>query len=94
MAGLLEETSYPAGWEHYQDDEQQPYRFLRNDLVELRRLESTRVALVFQGAERLQSAALVELQPVVDGAWTDAEEYSGPRKLDHQLSYSGGPGKG
>src|SRR5262249_49427874 len=22
------------------------------------------------------------------------EEYSGPRKLDHQLSYSGGPGKG
>ena len=24
----------------------------------------------------------------------EPEEYSGPRKLDHQLSYSGGPGKG
>jgi len=24
----------------------------------------------------------------------NAEEYSGPRKLDHRLSYSGGPGKG
>jgi hypothetical protein len=22
------------------------------------------------------------------------QPYSGPRKLDHQLSYSGGPGKG
>jgi hypothetical protein len=26
------------------------------------------------------------------GAWIKV--YSGPRKLDHQLSYSGGPGKG
>src|SRR3954470_16503777 len=34
MGGLLEETSQPAGWDHYQSNEQPPYRFLRNDLVE------------------------------------------------------------
>src|SRR5262249_33398360 len=32
--GLLEETSQPAGWDHYQDNVQQPYRFLRNDLAQ------------------------------------------------------------
>src|ERR1051326_7045634 len=34
MGGLLGETSQPAGWDHYQDDEQQPYQFLRNDLAD------------------------------------------------------------
>src|SRR5262249_26083348 len=43
------------------------------EAVELARPESARVALVLQGAERLQSTALVELQPVADGAGTDAE---------------------
>jgi len=33
MGSLLEETSQPAGWDLYQEDEQQPYRFLRNDLM-------------------------------------------------------------
>jgi mannose-6-phosphate isomerase-like protein (cupin superfamily) len=45
-----------------------------------------------------------ELFPVVKGRfrmefrdrqiWPGEGEYSGPRKLDHRLSYSGGPGKG
>jgi hypothetical protein len=26
--------------------------------------------------------------------WINSNDYSGPRKLDHQLNYSGGPGKG
>jgi hypothetical protein len=30
----------------------------------------------------------------VDTSLEGPEVYSGPRKLDHQLSYSGGPGKG
>jgi hypothetical protein len=29
-----------------------------------------------------------------DYDWTSRRKYSGPRKLDHQLRYSGGPGKG
>jgi len=33
MESLLEETSWPAGGNHYQDDVQQPYRFLRNNLA-------------------------------------------------------------
>src|SRR5262249_45753043 len=44
------------------------------EAVERGRLESARVALVLQGAEGLQPAALVELPPVADGAETDAEE--------------------
>jgi hypothetical protein len=44
------------------------------EAVELARRESARVALVLQGAEGLQPAALVELPPVANGAGTDAEE--------------------
>ena len=44
------------------------------EAVELARPESARVALVLQGAEGFQPAALVELPPVADGAGTDAEE--------------------
>src|SRR2546430_659447 len=33
MGGLLEETSQPAGWDHYHNAVQQPYRFLRNNLA-------------------------------------------------------------
>jgi hypothetical protein len=44
--------------------------------VELRRLESARVALVLQGAEGVQTAALVEIEPVADRAWTDTEQGS------------------
>src|SRR5262245_41474876 len=43
--------------------------------VELARPESARVAVVLQGEEGLQSAAVVELQPVADGAGADAEEF-------------------
>src|SRR5262249_36362729 len=44
------------------------------EVVELGRLQSAPVAFVLQGAEGLQSAALVQFQPVVDRAGTDAEE--------------------
>jgi hypothetical protein len=30
----------------------------------------------------------------VDASFSMRAEYSGPRKLDHQLSYCGGPAKG
>ena len=45
------------------------------EVVELARFESARVALVVQGQQRLQSAAVVALQPVDHGAGTDAEEF-------------------
>jgi hypothetical protein len=44
------------------------------EVVELGRLQSTWVALIFQSRKRLQSAALVKFQPVANGAGTDAEE--------------------
>src|SRR5262249_4517190 len=43
-------------------------------VVEWRRFPSARVALVLEGQPRLQPTALVELQPVADGAGTDSEE--------------------
>jgi hypothetical protein len=44
--------------------------------VELARLELAQVAFVLQGAEGLESATLVEFQPVVRGARTDPQELS------------------
>jgi hypothetical protein len=44
------------------------------EVVELRRFQSALVAFVLQSAKGLESAVLVEFQPVANGTGTDAEE--------------------
>ena len=44
------------------------------EVVELRRFQSAQVALVVEGAKRLQSVALVQFDPVAHGPATDAQE--------------------
>src|SRR5262249_14124536 len=44
------------------------------EVVELGGLQSARIALVVQSAEGVQAAALIEIQPVADGAWRNIEQ--------------------